>query len=761
MRLTGNLQAALLGGDVSSSQGVSERIVGITNVDTHAVLSAEIVSSAMEVVSERHNTGGFTLNVNKCTAVSGENLPTVILRAITLVDRHSVSLMGRPLSEQESSCLDKSAVAQFFNTCEVEFVRGNAEERARLDAQDFIFPQEDLMHDGESLRRLGTIEEVVRERQFHSQNDRFNSIRYQTYLADTSDAPVLCGLAGLGATIPVASDFVINPIVEPPRQLQRKLGKCYCKHAHKLWKSGGALVFREEDVPISEREKLNVNPLHWCPKPFCDCGRWLGDLSNRLEGCSINSPESKEMARQLYGDMTYPLIGDIITSWLEYATKYKYELSELRIWKEDIRSAFAQFNIAPKDTYKLAFSFAEGLLLIMIWGFFGWTGAPLVFANFSRAMLEVLARVALGVIFLFCDDFIGCGHHSIAMVDQQAARVLIDNVFGPGKVALEKSVLPSLQAEVLGWWIDLENGSIRPSDKGIRKLMFVFFSVDNTASHWSLEMCQVLASLAQRYSQALMGMRPFVQPFHQLCSGPPSKWRCVSGKARFAVEMWRACLILLFINKESMSVSLRVMVGSPLGFEVFDLLTDGSYLGVGTLILDDERSLSQCPFSDYIFKFLQNREEAIKPKYQNHREFSGLVVGIVMLVRTVKIPLHGAVIRWVNDNTAALEWCRKDMCKGKCSQILFMFYSALLIKYKLHVIQVEHTAGLSDLMKPVDALSRGLPTPELDEHLRVDLSNIEALDELMCLCNPTITQTVDSYHETFELIQSIITRLTD
>ena len=81
----------------------------------------------------------------------------------------------------------------------------------------------------------------------------------------------------------------------------------------------------------------------------------------------------------------------------------------------------------------------------------------------------------------------------------------------------------------------------------------------------------------------------------------------------------------------------------------------------------------------YLFKFTQNRDLANKSKYQNHREFVGLVIGIILLVKTTKIPAYGAVIRWVNDNTAALEWARTNMCKGKSSQVIFMFYSALLV----------------------------------------------------------------------------------
>ncbi len=702
---------------------------------------------------------GYSLNVNRCTAGSTESISEVVRRAVVLVHAWG-SLMGGQGFGEDASTVNIHTVEQYFNVCKEEFVRGNAEERARADAEDFVFPLGDLGRDGERLKELGSIENVVRERHLYSRPQRFNSDRYQ-HLSETKDASVLHELATTGAAIPVGGDFVINPVAEAPRQLQHKLGKCYFKHAYKLWKSGGALLFQELDIPDNERVKLNFNPLHWCPKPFCPGGRWLGDLSNRETGTPINCPESKCLAQLLFGEMSYPSIEEIISAWLTYADVNHYALSDLRIWKEDIRSAFAQFNIKPEDTYKLAFSLGDGLILVMIWGFFGWTGAPMVFANFSRAMLEVLARICLGVLFLFCDDFIGCGHHSVVNGDQVRARELIENVFGEDKVAWEKSVTPSTKAEVLGWWVDLEQQTIRPSDKSIRKLMFVFFSINANASHWSLEVCQMLASLAQRYSQALMGMRPFVHAFHEMCGGVSTKlnqWRKVSGRARFAVEMWRVCLIMLFINKEHMSVSLRVMVKSPSGFEVRDLITDGSYLGLGMLVLEESKTVNECEFAGYLFKFTQNRSEADKSKYQNHREFFGLVVGLIMLILLNKIPETGAVIRWVNDNTAALDWARKNMCKGKSSQVLFMFYSALLIKYKLHIVQVNHTAGSSLLMKPVDALSRGLDTPELSSNLRVDLSNLAPLDELAVICNPTIVQSLQDYHCVFEQIHDLLYR---
>ena len=59
----------------------------------------------------------------------------------------------------------------------------------------------------------------------------------------------------------------------------------------------------------------------------------------------------------------------------------------------------------------------------------------------------------------------------------------------------------------------------------------------------------------------------------------------------------------------------------------------------------------------------------------------------------------------------------------------------------------------------MDALSRGLPTPELSADLEVNLSNLEALDELMVMCNPTLANSADDYHTVFESINGLFERL--
>lgn len=692
------------------------------------------------------------LTVNKCTVKVHEDMASMVEKASALAVIYAQYLLYQD-SKDVLKKVDVKMFQEFFDQCEKEFLRGNAEEIARIDAIDFELSEEALTRDGLDLKRVGTIEQLVKLRQEAVSHNRYNEERFHDLFTNVSDAKVLHMLATEGASVPVAADFVSQPDPEKPRGLQRRLGKCYMKHAFKLWQKNCVLILKREDVEASELEKLNDNPLNWTVKPLVPPGRMLGDLSNRKSGTPINCPESKALAAELYGDMSYPMIDEIIFSWLDYASKRGYKLHEMRMWKDDIRSAFGQFNFKPSETYKLAFTFAEGLIMIMICGFFGWTGAPQVFANFSRGMLEIVRAAIVGVVFIFCDDFIGFGHRDEVDRDQLIAQQVIVRTFGDDAWADEKCVTPCVRTEILGWWVDLISETVRPSDKGIRKLTFSFFMVKTNDKYWELEFCQLLASLAQRYSAALMGMKPFVQPFHSMCEGPQTiKWRKVSAKAKFALEMWRVAIILLFMNKESMSVSMEVMAGWGVGYNLLRFITDASYLGVGFLLLLENLELqATAPFVSYHFPFkLKNG------KHQNHREFLGFIVGLLTLIKLKMIPTGGATLHIVNDNVAALEWARKNMCAGKASQVAFMVYSVILIKYKLRVVQVEHTPGDSELMDPVDKLSRHQIPKSFDREYLIDLNASPAVKSLMLMCDPTVVKNVEEYHSMFTTVHALL-----
>jgi hypothetical protein len=335
------------------------------------------------------------------------------------------------------------------------------------------------------------------------------------------------------------------------------LGNCIPQHAFKLWQTGRALLFRLSDIISCG---LHFNNSHWTPKPFTDEGRYLFDCANIAQGSSINSEYAFELAEKKYLPLHHPSIIEILASALLLATSLGCSLADLRLYKDDIKSAFGQFNFNPGVCFLLATQVALGVVMLYISGCFGYHACPLIFGVFSRAICRECRKVCQGVLFVYVDDLIGFSHWSTAMIDQVAAQDIILRTFGPLSLA-KKSLLPCMAGEVLGWFVDLQLGVVRPSDKGIRKLMFAFFTVDITVDRIPLQQCQMLASLAQRYSLALRGMGNFVTPLHSLCgfdltSTPQNKHslRRMSSQARLAIEMWRMAAVSLFVDPMLLAV---------------------------------------------------------------------------------------------------------------------------------------------------------------------------------------------------------------
>jgi hypothetical protein len=168
----------------------------------------------------------------------------------------------------------------------------------------------------------------------------------------------------------------------------------------------------------------------------------------------------------------------------------------------------------------------------------------------------------------------------------------------------------------------------------------------------------------------------------------------VTPKARFALEIWRVTALRLYLDRDSMAIPLKVMIGSSEGMTIRTFISDAMHLGVGFGSLTDEGKVEL--HSSYEFQY-----SVLASKYQNHREFLGFIMAILFLISSKRIPSEGVVLHWVNDNTSALEWAKDNMCKGGSSQIAFMLYTILALKFKINVVMVSHTAGVSDLMLPL------------------------------------------------------------
>ena len=634
--------------------------------------------------------------VNKLTPVwfSGE-LPTDALsRVSTLVANHS-----------ESYILDMAESA----------------------ANNFRIPSAAVNQDLSDLVRLGgDIETLIRSRQDMHRSDRFNEERCRTWFAADIELNTLLDIARFGAVIDVDSDFVPSNRPDLPRPLLRRLSHTFSHHAFELWSKKQAIL-----LPLSVAVKCNLHfsPLHWTPKPGKPLGRFLCDLSNAQSGCVLNNPAAKALIDARYGAVALPTIGDIVDAIYDMANQ-SGGLSNVLLWKEDIVSAFNQFSFNPKSAKWLAFQVEDNVVIILFTGVFGWQGSPAVWAVFSRALLRASIDCVHGHVIVYVDDFIGVSGVLWASFDQPALRELIIGVFGEDAINIDKSILPCRVCDCIGWTVDLDNEVIYPNEKGRNKLVSAFFGVDLTKI-LSIKVLQRLGSLSSRYSVALIGLRPFVNPFFQCIS--EGRDRHATSEVRACVLVWRAVALVLMSNPVSLAVPL-LYVSSRMRPVDFIVTSDAGPLGLGVVVRSAAGNILsyasyRLPFDVFNFDGPTARES----KFQNVREFLGVILGMLLCKQLCRIT---CTIQWINDNTAALSWVRDNMARSRAAQMSFLAYTWVNMLGHIDVEQVFHIPGVT--MGDVDSLSRFLPTLSLEEHLNwSERLPVHLLDCFFLSCDPT------------------------
>ena len=365
---------------------------------------------------------------------------------------------------------------------------------------------------------------------------------------------------------------------------------------------------------------------------------------------------------------------------------------------------------------------------------FGWTGAPVVFGLLSRALERFICRVVpRGCFKLYVDDIISLILAEDAFAAQKSVQSCIENLFGPGFVELEKSAPPAVVQTIIGWTINLINETIRPSDRGIKKIIVAFFSFDSL-SGVSLHLCQVLASLAQRYSLGIRGMKCFVQPLHRMVAKFKNnsfvKMKLTSA-ARFCVLMWKIVGSLLFLNSESFNVHLWSLLPS-LVLPSDILISDAGPRMLGATIVDSS-SNAVLAFSDFELPF-----DSSNPMYQNVREYMGYLFSMLVFCMFKGEKARGSHLLWKTDNRAAQAWVERSMSSSSAAQTALLAVTVLTLQLQFDLVDVVLIPGIS--MGNVDSLSRGYAT-DLDPSLYIDVQLLcPEIKELFLWCNPTFNR---------------------
>ena len=253
---------------------------------------------------------------------------------------------------------------------------------------------------------------------------------------------------------------------------------------------------------------------------------------------------------------------------------------------------------------------------------------------------------------------------------------------------------------------------------------------------------QCVASLAERYSQAICGTRGLVAPLQtalKKCEFASSGSVKVNSEVAFCVEMWRVYSILLWLRPESMGVPFSHIARNEPAFSLAwkgggwtcDVISDASFWKLCAAIRDADTgevlmwTTLTLPFG--------------KSDFQNVREYLGLLLGLILLNTTLEAsqprPKFKHSVHWTGDNTSALKWAQSAKVKSKAGQManLAMIWAQAYGNFE--VSGTDHLAGLK--MGDIDGATRDKELSSLSPEFFREIESVPGVMELFLLCDPS------------------------
>ena len=402
---------------------------------------------------------------------------------------------------------------------------------------------------------------------------------------------------------------------------------------------------------------------------------------------------------------------------------------------------------------------------MILTGMFGWTGCPMVFACIGRAMLRRIRLQSDSPTDLYVDDFIMFTLKGRGREQQRMVEEVIDSTF-PGGVDLQKRRPPGPAQEILGWDVDLRTGLVNPNVKGREKLLLYFFTFNTDISH-SIQEWEQLASLAERYSHGICGMRGMVAPLHaavaechargaRATSLSRSSWCKAHHEQKSCIEMWRVVATMMMLQPTCLAVPITWVARHEPAFP--PELRKGLHLK----LVSDASPWKLCAVlkdaNDATIAWTTMTLPFDSAAFQNIREYLGLLLGLLLINAAAKDGLvslgKDPIIIWEGDITSALSWAESGKVKSLGGQManLAVVWSQLYGGFNID--SSIHLAGIH--MGDVDGASRDKELTELSPKDFVPVEHFPGVRELFSLCNPTVHLEPLEFHEAFQKLHTCL-----
>ena len=647
--------------------------------------------------------------------------------------------------------------------------------------QNFNWSEDILARDHNLLGSLGSLDRVLEHYSALHRAMGMNEERVRQWLSAEPRLQLLLTMVNDGGEVDTDVDFTPFRQSGPLRPLQQRLLPVYRFHAHKMWKAGKGLLLRLCDIPSATLEQMHTgNSCHLVPKPDTPEGRFIIDASNVSEGrIPLNGVTARDQAILRYGAVQLPNILGVLHRWDVYRRQWNLQWSDLVIFKEDIKSCFNHLRWSTRSSKLLATMVDPEVVFVMLTGGFGHTSTPMQWDVVGQAILR---RVESGCppqqlfsapvcdvgplkspVDMYVDDSFGAGRADHVRIARDRVVLVSEGVLAPGSaISLDKSVLAPA-ADILGYHVDCTAATIRPRDRAIDKLFFVLFSFDS-AEPQPLVLWQCIASLVNMYSHVIRGMRPFVAALiHMTCraSGHHNQRAAATSSAVFALEMWRAAVVLLVANRSCLSVSLDIFL---LAFGSQSLLwkvvSDASPWRLAAGLYDYQTGRLLC-WTTLLLPYSATNAH----RFQTQREYLGHLLSLLLVsahrARLSSPPQGTLSYQWVNDNTGAIAWVNTHKCASPSSLFACMAVSQLNLVTNIWAAEAIHipgsTMGEIDAMSRLEAQSDHLKAfPTLTPDTFLPLQSPLILD-LFGQCDPAITATSPAeHHAVFSAVSALI-----
>jgi hypothetical protein len=578
-------------------------------------------------------------------------------------------------------------------------------------------------------------------------------------------------------------DYRKNPY-EKLRPQERTLENVIANHAINAWKKGRIMLVRESDLSARQIRHINWSASFWIPKVGDVFGRWCIDASNRSDDrIPLNGGMAKEYCIAKNGKIILPQMAEIVQMWIQYKIDHDMKWSDMWIFKEDIKSCFNQLNFNPKAALHMGQRLAEDILAIHCCGNFGYTGFPGSWQIVGNALMWKVNLTKKTPVVLFVDDFGSAGSFEDTLHDSKLVQKTLVDIIGVQAVAKDKSE-HSQCAIFLGWlinFLDSRGATIAPKPEAMEKLCYYLFSFDETKKQ-SLKLWQILASLIERYSNGIMGSRPFVQCFHKMVSltlptaqDIKNKYNYKRVKLEFAtpstlmaIEFWRSVCILWWLQPTRFAIPLEHYVSfngiamTPHEFVgISDSCSKRSAVGIYKVNNGSVDNLTLIAWMSVPFHYTYPRNKPTSA-YQNTVEYIGVLLQLIafniifpMKSRENKPPV---IIKVKSDNKSAISWLESEKARSNQAQVACMTGSYMNVHSRIETESIEHLPGI--LMLDVDRESRrddpayglgpGLFCKTLPGNLEININDYPIISKFIEMVDPTqLTFTKGYFRERF------------